>query len=61
LAFAFQTFYFRENFMSDFPQTTVVVGSQWGDEGKGKIVDVLAEKYNVVYYHLVIALIALFL
>lgn len=22
----------------------VVVGTQWGDEGKGKIVDVLAEK-----------------
>jgi adenylosuccinate synthase len=26
----------------------VVVGSQWGDEGKGKIVDVLAEEADVV-------------
>jgi adenylosuccinate synthase len=27
---------------------TVVVGSQWGDEGKGKIVDVLSEEVDVV-------------
>jgi adenylosuccinate synthase len=27
---------------------TVVVGCQWGDEGKGKIVDVLAERMDVV-------------
>jgi adenylosuccinate synthase len=27
---------------------TVLVGSQWGDEGKGKIVDILSEKYDVV-------------
>ncbi|MDB4950545.1 MAG: adenylosuccinate synthetase [Gemmatimonadetes bacterium] len=26
----------------------VIVGSQWGDEGKGKIVDVLAERVDVV-------------
>jgi adenylosuccinate synthase len=26
----------------------VVVGSQWGDEGKGKIVDVLSERFSVV-------------
>ena len=26
----------------------VVLGLQWGDEGKGKIVDVLAERYPVV-------------
>lgn len=24
----------------------VVLGSQWGDEGKGKLVDILAEKYE---------------
>lgn len=29
-------------------QVTVVVGAQWGDEGKGKWVDVLAEKTNIV-------------
>lgn len=28
--------------------TLVVVGSQWGDEGKGKITDYLAQKANVV-------------
>jgi len=27
---------------------TVLVGSQWGDEGKGKIVDILSENYDVV-------------
>src|SRR5690242_15531151 len=26
----------------------VIVGSQWGDEGKGKIVDVLAESIDLV-------------
>ena len=33
----------------------VVVGSQWGDEGKGKIVDWLSEQADVVtvsYTHL---------
>jgi len=25
---------------------TVLVGSQWGDEGKGKIVDILSEKFD---------------
>ena len=29
-------------------KTAVVLGAQWGDEGKGKIVDVLSEKFNVV-------------
>lgn len=29
-------------------KTDVVLGLQWGDEGKGKIVDVLAERYNTV-------------
>jgi adenylosuccinate synthase len=29
-------------------KTAVVVGAQWGDEGKGKIVDVLAENYHIV-------------
>ena len=26
---------------------TVVVGSQWGDEGKGKLVDILAKDYDI--------------
>jgi adenylosuccinate synthase len=28
--------------------TAVIVGAQWGDEGKGKIVDVLSESFTVV-------------
>ena len=28
--------------------SVVVVGTQWGDEGKGKITDFLAEKAEVV-------------
>jgi adenylosuccinate synthase len=28
--------------------TTVVVGAQWGDEGKGKVVDYLAAHYDIV-------------
>ena len=27
---------------------TILVGSQWGDEGKGKIVDTLSEKQDIV-------------
>ena len=29
-------------------KTAVIVGAQWGDEGKGKIVDVLSEDFSVV-------------
>jgi adenylosuccinate synthase len=29
-------------------RTAVIVGAQWGDEGKGKIVDVLSENFSVV-------------
>ncbi len=29
-------------------RTAVVVGAQWGDEGKGKIVDVLSESFEIV-------------
>jgi len=34
--------------MPDQGSCTVVVGCQWGDEGKGKIVDVLAEGVDIV-------------
>lgn len=30
------------------PQVTVVLGTQWGDEGKGKLVDILAQQYDIV-------------
>lgn len=29
-------------------KATVVMGAQWGDEGKGKIVDLLAEHCHIV-------------
>jgi adenylosuccinate synthase len=29
-------------------KTAIVVGAQWGDEGKGKIVDVLSENFSIV-------------
>ncbi len=29
-------------------KTAVIVGAQWGDEGKGKIVDVLSESFSIV-------------
>lgn len=29
-------------------QVAVVLGTQWGDEGKGKLVDILAQQYDVV-------------
>ena len=28
--------------------STVVVGAQWGDEGKGKVIDILTEKADIV-------------
>ncbi len=34
--------------MADSGQCSVVVGCQWGDEGKGKIVDVLADGADIV-------------
>jgi adenylosuccinate synthase len=34
------------------PKTLVVIGAQWGDEGKGKIVDLLAERSDIIVrYH----------
>ena len=30
------------------PKTLVVIGAQWGDEGKGKIVDLLAERSDII-------------
>jgi len=29
-------------------QVTCVLGAQWGDEGKGKLVDILAQRYDIV-------------
>src|ERR1700741_2525725 len=29
-------------------RNVIILGSQWGDEGKGKIVDLFAEKFDIV-------------
>jgi len=29
------------------PQVFVVLGSQWGDEGKGKLVDLISQDYEI--------------
>jgi len=34
--------------MPDMNRNVAVIGSQWGDEGKGKIVDLLCESFDVV-------------
>jgi len=33
---------------SEFMANTILVGAQWGDEGKGKIIDVLTEQADIV-------------
>ncbi|MFB3923597.1 MAG: adenylosuccinate synthase [Terriglobia bacterium] len=30
------------------PKNVVIVGAQWGDEGKGKVVDALSERFDIV-------------
>lgn len=29
-------------------QVCAVLGAQWGDEGKGKLVDILAKRYDII-------------
>ena len=41
----------RENFLPEFGiemANTILIGAQWGDEGKGKIIDVLTTKADVI-------------
>jgi adenylosuccinate synthase len=38
----------KEVQVSQLKKSAVVLGAQWGDEGKGKIVDVLSERFSVV-------------
>jgi adenylosuccinate synthase len=35
---------FRSQIMSNL----IVLGAQWGDEGKGKVVDLLSERFDIV-------------
>lgn len=36
------------DFKSRYGQVAVVLGSQWGDEGKGKLVDILSQEYGMI-------------
>lgn len=38
----------KSRFLPVRPSVDVVLGAQWGDEGKGKLVDILSQKYDVV-------------
>jgi adenylosuccinate synthase len=38
----------QHGFVQKFMANTILVGAQWGDEGKGKIIDVLTEQADVV-------------
>lgn len=34
--------------MKSLPNNIIILGAQWGDEGKGKIVDLLSERFDIV-------------
>eukprot|EP00871_Galdieria_phlegrea_P000987 jgi/Galph1/188/GphlegSOOS_G4901.1 len=34
--------------MTEYSQVTAVLGVQWGDEGKGKLIDILASQFDIV-------------
>ena len=34
--------------LSAIMSNLIVLGAQWGDEGKGKVVDLLSERFDVV-------------
>ena len=36
------------NFTEKLGNLAVVLGSQWGDEGKGKLIDILSDEYKIV-------------
>jgi len=38
----------RDNLLPDSMANTILVGAQWGDEGKGKIIDALTAKADIV-------------
>lgn len=38
----------EEDAFSGLSQVCAVLGTQWGDEGKGKLVDILAQRYDIV-------------
>lgn len=37
-----------DNLADKFGQVAVILGGQWGDEGKGKLIDIMSGKYDIV-------------
>lgn len=37
-----------QKLLSDLGPVTAVIGAQWGDEGKGKVIDILTEHFDVI-------------
>jgi len=37
-----------EDLVRSLSQVCAVLGTQWGDEGKGNIVDILAQRYDIM-------------
>ncbi|MEK7218106.1 MAG: adenylosuccinate synthetase, partial [Patescibacteria group bacterium] len=37
-----------KSFLTSLGPVCAVIGAQWGDEGKGKVVDILAEHFDVM-------------
>ena len=48
MAFDLQNYSRPTAIMSHGNKVTVVLGAQWGDEGKGKLVDLLTENMQLV-------------
>ena len=36
------------DFLNDLGNMTTVLGAQWGDEGKGKLIDILSDNYDII-------------
>jgi adenylosuccinate synthase len=36
------------NYLENLGQVTTVLGAQWGDEGKGKLIDIISEKFGII-------------
>lgn len=38
----------KSKYLKNLGQIVTVLGSQWGDEGKGKLIDIISEEYEVI-------------
>lgn len=36
------------NLVAQYGKLAIILGGQWGDEGKGKLIDIMAEQYDIV-------------